>query len=166
MRFEFRFESLKSISVLILFAYKLMIGSSKNNRENYPRKCFWTQEKETQVKFNPRLSANWLSNNWALDCDVTIVIQAYFPTSTQWLVASYFGICSHLLYILFIVFIFFICAQVFYLSLSSDFEFSSSCIVQRPNMQNCWYFRNWQPTCFQPWKYLDMLHSFWLNPSW
>ena len=39
-RFEFRFESLKSISVLILFVYKLMIGSSKNNRENYPRKYF------------------------------------------------------------------------------------------------------------------------------
>ena len=33
-RFEFRFESLKSISVLILFFYKLMIGSSKNNGEN------------------------------------------------------------------------------------------------------------------------------------
>ena len=30
VRFEFRFESLKSISVLILFVYKLMIGSSKN----------------------------------------------------------------------------------------------------------------------------------------
>ena len=27
-----------------------MIESSKNNRENYPRKCFWTQEKETRVK--------------------------------------------------------------------------------------------------------------------
>ena len=34
-----------------------MIASSKNNRENYPRKCFWTQEKETRVKFNPGLSA-------------------------------------------------------------------------------------------------------------
>ena len=66
MRFEFRFESLKSISVLILFVYKLMIGSSKNNRENYLRKCFWTQEKETRVKFNPGLSANQPSNNWAL----------------------------------------------------------------------------------------------------
>ena len=65
-RFEFRFESLKSISVLILFVYKLMIGSSKNNRENYPRKCFWAQEKETRVKFNPMLSANQPSNNWAL----------------------------------------------------------------------------------------------------
>ena len=39
-RFEFRFESSKNISVLILFVYELMIGSSKNNKENYPRKCF------------------------------------------------------------------------------------------------------------------------------
>ena len=43
-----------------------MIGSSKNNRENYPRKCFRTPEKETRVKFNPGLSANRSSNNWAL----------------------------------------------------------------------------------------------------
>ena len=43
-----------------------MIGSPKNNKENYPRKCFWTQEKETRVKFNPGLSANRPSNNWAL----------------------------------------------------------------------------------------------------
>ena len=34
MRFEFRFESLKSVSVSILYVYKLMIGSSKNSREN------------------------------------------------------------------------------------------------------------------------------------
>ena len=52
MRFEFRFESLKSISVLIFFVYKLMIGSFKINRENYPRKH--------------GLSANQPSNNWAL----------------------------------------------------------------------------------------------------
>ena len=51
--------------VLILFVYKLLIGSSKNSKENYPRKCFWTQEKETRVKFNPGLSANQPSNNWA-----------------------------------------------------------------------------------------------------
>ena len=38
-RFEFRFETLKSILVLILFVQKLMIGSSKSYRENYPRKC-------------------------------------------------------------------------------------------------------------------------------
>ena len=43
-----------------------MIGSSKNNRENYPTKCFWMPEKETWVKFNPGWSTNWLSNNWAL----------------------------------------------------------------------------------------------------
>ena len=57
-RFKFRFGSLKSISVFILFVNRLMIGRCKNNRENYPRKCFWAQEKETRVKFNPRLSAN------------------------------------------------------------------------------------------------------------
>ena len=49
---------------MILFVYKLMIGNSKK-KENYPRKCFWTQEKETRVKFNPRLNTNWPSNNWA-----------------------------------------------------------------------------------------------------
>ena len=43
-----------------------MIESSKYNRENYPRKCFWTQERETRVKFNPGSSANRPSNNWAL----------------------------------------------------------------------------------------------------
>ena len=31
----------------------MMIGSFKNDRENYRRKCLRTQEKETQVKFNP-----------------------------------------------------------------------------------------------------------------
>ena len=41
-----------------------MIGSSKNNRENYPRKYFWAQEKETRFKFNLGLSANQPSNNW------------------------------------------------------------------------------------------------------
>ena len=67
VRFEFRFESLKSISVLILFVYRLTIGSSKNNRGNYPRKCFWTQERETRFKFSPGLSASRLSNNWAVE---------------------------------------------------------------------------------------------------
>ena len=44
-----------------------MIGSSKNNRENDLKKCFWKQEKETRViKFNPGLGDNWPSNNWAL----------------------------------------------------------------------------------------------------
>ena len=73
-RFEFRFERLKSISVLILFVYKLMIESSKYNSKNYPRKCFWTQERETWVKFNPGLSANWPSNNWAQNI---VVISLY-----------------------------------------------------------------------------------------
>ena len=47
-----------------------MIGSSKNNRENYLRKRFSTQEKEIRVNFNPRLSANRPSNNWALGARV------------------------------------------------------------------------------------------------
>ena len=43
-----------------------MTGSSKNSTENCPRKSFRTQEKETRAKFNPGLSANRPSNNWAL----------------------------------------------------------------------------------------------------
>ena len=35
-----------------------MIGSSKNNRENYPKKCFLAKERGTRVKFNPGLSTN------------------------------------------------------------------------------------------------------------
>ena len=34
----------------MLFVGKLMIESSKYNRENYPGKYFWTQETETRVK--------------------------------------------------------------------------------------------------------------------
>ena len=49
-KFKFRYESLKSKFSFILFAYNLMIGCSKKNRENYPGKCFWTKEKETPVK--------------------------------------------------------------------------------------------------------------------
>ena len=67
-RFEFRFESLKSISVIILFVYKLMIGSSKNSGEYYPRKCFWTQKKQTRVIFKPGLSAKPPFSNWVLVC--------------------------------------------------------------------------------------------------
>ena len=43
-----------------------MIRCSINITENCPRKWFWTKEKETRVKFNPGLSANRPSNNWAL----------------------------------------------------------------------------------------------------
>ena len=50
----------------LFFVCELMIGSSKNNKQNYPSKCFWTQEKETRVKFNCGLSTNRPSNNWGL----------------------------------------------------------------------------------------------------
>ena len=43
-----------------------MIRCSMNIRENCPKKNFWTKEKDTPVKFNPGLSANQPSNNWAL----------------------------------------------------------------------------------------------------
>ena len=42
-----------------------MIGSSKKNRENYLRKCFGTQEKETQVNFNRRLSTKGYGKNYS-----------------------------------------------------------------------------------------------------
>ena len=61
MRFEFRFESLKSISVSILFVYKLMIGSSKIAEKIIQENAFEPKKKK------PGLSANRLSNNWALE---------------------------------------------------------------------------------------------------
>ena len=65
--------NIKSILALTLFVYKLMIGSSKNNRENYLRKRFQTQEKETRVKFNPGLNPNRPLNNWAVSYKTKIV---------------------------------------------------------------------------------------------
>ena len=41
VKYELRYGSLKSKFSLILFAYNLMIGYSKNNGENYLRECFW-----------------------------------------------------------------------------------------------------------------------------
>ena len=61
-----------------------MIGVSKNNRENYPRKCFRTPEKETRVKFNPGLSANRPSTNWAqvLSRGVLLYVNTVVTSST------------------------------------------------------------------------------------
>ena len=59
MRFEFRYKSLKSISVLILFAYEMMIGSTINNGENFQENAFEHKKKK------PGLSTNRPSNNWA-----------------------------------------------------------------------------------------------------
>ena len=62
-----------------------MIGSSKNNRENYRRKFFWTREKETRVKFNPGLSVNRPSNNSAQIASIklTTVLQTYEKNFTR-----------------------------------------------------------------------------------
>ena len=48
-RFEFRFGSLKSISVLILFVNRLMIGSSKNNREIIRENAFEHKKKKPLI---------------------------------------------------------------------------------------------------------------------
>ena len=42
-----------------------MIGSSQNYRENIPKNDY-EYKKKARVKFNPGLSANQSSNNWAL----------------------------------------------------------------------------------------------------
>ena len=57
--------------------------TSENSRENYQRKCFLNL-----VKFNPRLSANWPSNNWA---QVLIFMMKYiylFPLAALLLVGA------------------------------------------------------------------------------
>ena len=52
-----------------------MIGSSKNNRENYPKIIhFWAKEKGTRVKFNPGLSANCPLNNWVLNVHLALTV--------------------------------------------------------------------------------------------
>ena len=69
-----------------------MIESSKYNRENYPRKCFWTQERETRVKFNPGLSTNRPSNNWAQVYFPGVFAARKKPFNDVWLLASTLGI--------------------------------------------------------------------------
>ena len=54
MRFEFRFESLKSISVLILFVYKLMIGSLKTTEKIIRENAF--EHKKKKLGLNLTLS--------------------------------------------------------------------------------------------------------------
>ena len=56
MKFELSYKSLKGKSSLILFAYNLMIGYSKKNRENYPRECFDKKKKKLMLKCNPGLA--------------------------------------------------------------------------------------------------------------
>ena len=55
-KFELRYVSLKSKFSLILFAYNLMIGYSKKNRDDYPGKCFDKKIKKPGLNFNPGLA--------------------------------------------------------------------------------------------------------------
>ena len=61
---------------------------------------------------------------------------------TRRLITTYFGICSRLLCILFAAFLFFVWCQVFYLSLSSDFELSFSYMYIIQKKQNIWEQRS------------------------
>ena len=53
VRFEFRFESLKSISVLILFVYKLTIGSSKIIEEIIRENAFEHKKEKPDSNLTP-----------------------------------------------------------------------------------------------------------------
>ena len=52
-RFEFRFESLKDISVLVLFVYKLIIGSSKIVQKNMRENAFEHKKKKPRLNLTP-----------------------------------------------------------------------------------------------------------------
>ena len=53
-KFEFRFESLKGISVLVLFVYKLMIGSFKNSTQKIIREnAFEPKKKKPRLNLIP-----------------------------------------------------------------------------------------------------------------
>ena len=55
MKFEHRYESSKSKSSVILFAYNLMIGYSKKNRQIIRVSAFDKKKKKAGLKFNPGL---------------------------------------------------------------------------------------------------------------
>ena len=55
-KFELKYESLKSKFSLILFAYNLMIGYSKKNKEIIRESAFDSKKKKPGLKFNLRLA--------------------------------------------------------------------------------------------------------------
>ena len=60
-KFEFRFERLKSKFSSIFLSASWWLDALKNNRGNYPRKCFWTKEKETR-KLASHITQTFLCN--------------------------------------------------------------------------------------------------------
>ena len=65
MKFELRYESLKSKSSLILFAYNLMIGYSKRIEKIIRESAFDEKKKKPGLKFNPRLASTGLRTTGA-----------------------------------------------------------------------------------------------------
>ena len=55
MKFELRYESLKSKFSLIHFAYNLMTGHFKKNRKIIRESVFDKKEKKPRLKFDPGL---------------------------------------------------------------------------------------------------------------
>ena len=67
MKSEFRSESFKRKFSRIVFVLNMIIGCSKKNTVNYPKKAFPLTNKETQIKIQSWVSANRPSNKWALE---------------------------------------------------------------------------------------------------
>ena len=85
VKFEFRYESLRSKISIILFVYNLMF-------ENYTGKCFWIKEKETWVKIWPWVSTNGLQTTgrratWICD----LLLSAEINPALQSLKVNYDG---------------------------------------------------------------------------
>ena len=59
-----------------------MAGCAKEKEENYLRKCFWAEEKETHIKIEPQVSANCPLNGWALNWILTFYIYVYVLNHT------------------------------------------------------------------------------------
>ena len=64
MKFEFRFESLKSKFSLILSVNKLMVAYPSKQQRKLSEKMLLNNRKRNRVKFNPGLSANRPLYNW------------------------------------------------------------------------------------------------------
>ena len=56
MKSNLRSESFKRNFSIIVFVYKLMIGCSKKNRENYLKRTLNVGIKNPRLKFNPGLA--------------------------------------------------------------------------------------------------------------
>ena len=64
LKFEFRYDSLKSKFSWILFVYNLVTGYSKKNGENYPLKYFWKKKPGLKSNHGLVLISLWATGPW------------------------------------------------------------------------------------------------------